>query len=144
MTTHSQGRRGGRTQASTNSLLGLLSPWPLLTQRHTEEFNLTLWLARVRLHLLDFERHTLRDTNAHSSTQDTVSGDLSLSSILHYCPKEACPVGRSQLLTTRLSCPPATQKPLENSSASMPRPSMGADAVMLLGVPAALEHPGVL
>lgn len=65
------------------------------------------WSAWVRLNLLDFERHTLRDANAHSCTQDAVSGDLPLSSVLHYCPEEACPVGAEHGCWQFPSCPPA-------------------------------------
>lgn len=143
------GQSLGLHQLTAGFMFSLTSAPAAQKQWHPQELNLSPWLARVRLDLLDFERHTLWDANAHSSTQDTVSGDLPLSSILHYCPKEACPVGAEHSCWHMLTSRPLghTRELLENRAKSpclpLPHPlSTGADAMMLPWVSAALGHLG--
>jgi hypothetical protein len=69
------------------------------------------WLEGAVFNLLDFKRNALWDSNADSRTQDTVSGDLPLSPVLHYCPKEACPAGSRAQLSVPVSLLPTTPQP---------------------------------
>lgn len=62
---------------------------PAVIQGHTEEWDdiLGLFWASV----LDLQCDSLRDADADSGWQDTVSADLPLRSIFHHSAKPACP-----------------------------------------------------
>lgn len=51
---------------------------------------------KTQFHLLDFERNTLRDSDADRCAEDAVPGDLALGPVLDHRPEEAGPAGSAR------------------------------------------------